>query len=452
MTTADLVITGTRIVTPSGERPGAVVVEQGVITAVVPREQTPPTTTTIDAGTAAVLPGMVDSHVHLNEPGRTEWEGFASGTRAAAAGGITSVVDMPLNSIPVTTNVAALRRKAAAADGAALVDYGFWGGVIPQNLSDLGPLLEVGVLGFKVFLVPSGIDEFPKTPERALAAAMRRLAEHDAVLLAHAEAPGVVERATRRARGDPRRYETWLSTRPIEAELDAIDQLLELSDRTGCRIHIVHLACAEAIPRIEEARRDGVPVTVETCPHYLTFAAEEIPDGATTFKCAPPIRARHHREALWDGLAGGVIDLVASDHSPAPPELKCLESGDFLQAWGGIASLELSLAALWTGAWERGRTLEDVARWLSAGPARLAGLSRKGRIAPGCDADLVIFDPNELWTVDPAALRQRHPVTPYAGLALQGRVQRTFVRGICVYESGKCSEAAGGRWLKRERA
>lgn len=452
MTAANLVITGTRVVTPSGEGSGAVVVERGVITAVVPREQAPPATTTVDAGAAAVLPGIVDTHVHLNEPGRTEWESFASGTRAAAAGGITTVVDMPLNSVPVTTNVAALRQKAAAAGGAALVDYGFWGGVIPHNLADLAPLLEAGVLGFKVFLVPSGIDEFPMTEKRALADAMRRIAEHDAVLLAHAEAPGVVERATRRARGDPRRYETWLSTRPVAAELHAIDLLLDLSDQTGCRIHIVHLACAEAIPHIDQAKRDGVPVTVETCPHYLTFAAEEIPDGATASKCAPPIRARLHREALWDGLADGVIDLVASDHSPAPPALKCLESGDFLQAWGGIASLELSLAAIWTGAWERGRTLEDVARWLSAGPARLAGLPQKGRIAPGCDADIVIFDPNELWTVDPAALRQRHPVTPYAGLALQGRVRRTFVRGICVYESGRVSKAAGGRWLKRERA
>lgn len=452
MTAADLIVTGTRIVTPSGEGPGAVVVERGAITAVVPRDQAPPANVTVDAGTAAVLPGIVDTHVHLNEPGRTEWEGFASGTRAAAAGGVTTVVDMPLNSIPVTTNVAALHQKAAAANGGSWVDYGFWGGVIPQNTADLAPLLEAGVLGFKVFLVPSGIDEFPKTPERALADAMRRIAEHDAVLLVHAEAPGVVDQATRQARGDPRRYETWLSTRPVEAELDAIDLLLELSDRTGCRIHIVHLACAEAIPRLEEARRDGVPVTVETCPHYLTFAAEEIPDGATTFKCAPPIRARRHREALWEGLEHGVIDLVATDHSPAPPGLKCLESGDFLQAWGGISSLELSLAAVWTSAWERGRTLGDVSQWLSAGPARLAGLPRKGQIAPGCDADIVIFDPNELWTVDPAALHQRHPVTPYAGLALQGRVLRTFVRGMCVYESGRFSEAAGGRWLQRERA
>jgi allantoinase len=441
---ADLVVTSDRIVTPEGERAGAVVVSGGRITAIVSRESIPASTGTFDAGSAAVLPGIVDTHVHLNEPGRTEWEGFATGTQAAAVGGVTTVVDMPLNSLPVTTNVAALRRKARAADGVALVDYGFWGGVIPGNGADLAPLLEAGALGFKVFLVPSGIDEFPMTGPRDLAAAMSRIAEHAAVLLVHAEASRPV------AAGDPRRYETWLASRPVAAELEAIDRMLELSARTGCRMHIVHLACAEGIARIAAARKSGVRVTVETCPHYLTFAAEAVPDGATAFKCAPPVRERRHREGLWQGLERGDIDLIASDHSPAPPALKCLESGSFLDAWGGIASLELALPAVWTGARERGRTLEDVARWMSRHPAALAGLSRKGRLAPGSDADLVVFDPDHSATVNPLALRQRHPVTPYAGLALRGHVLRTFVRGMCVYDGVRFAEPAPGRWLARE--
>jgi allantoinase len=447
---ADLVVTSDRLVTPEGERPGAIVVSDGRISAVVEREAAPAARSTFDAGRATVLPGIVDTHVHLNEPGRTDWEGFATGTRAAAAGGVTTVVDMPLNSIPVTTNVTALRQKAAAAHGVALVDYGFWGGVIPGNSADIGPLLDAGALGFKVFLVPSGIAEFPLTAPADLAVAMARIAEHDAVLLVHAEAPEVIEQATRAAAGDPRRYQRWLASRPVAAELAGVDLVLELSARTGCRVHVVHLACADGIARIAAARNSGVRVTVETCPHYLTFAAEEVPDGATACKCAPPIRERSHRDGLWQGLERGDIDLVASDHSPSPPALKCLESGDFLAAWGGIASLELALSAVWTGARQRGRTVMDVTRWMARHPALLAGLSRKGRIAAGCDADLVVFDPDGSWIVDPKALRQRHRVTPYAGLALRGRVLRTFVRGMCVYDGDRFSEPRG-RWLARER-
>ena len=450
MSPADLVVTSDRLNTAEGERPGAIVVSDGRISAVVEREAAPAARSTFDAGGATVLPGIVDTHVHLNEPGRTDWEGFATGTRAAAAGGVTTVVDMPLNSIPVTTNVAALHQKAAAAHGVALVDYGFWGGVIPGNSADIAPLLDAGALGFKVFLVPSGIEEFPMTAPADLAVAMARIAEHDAVLLVHAEAPEVIEEATRAATGDPRRYQTWLASRPVAAELAGVDRVLELSARTGCRVHVVHLACVEGIARIAAARKSGVRVTVETCPHYLTFAAEEVPDGATACKCAPPIRERRHRDGLWQGLERGDIDFVASDHSPSPPALKCLESGDFLAAWGGIASLELALSAVWTGARQRGRTMMDVTRWMARHPALLAGLSRKGRIAPGCDADLVVFDPDVRWTVDPKALRQRHPVTPYAGLALRGRVLRTFVRGMCVYDGDRFSEPRG-RWLARER-
>ena len=445
----DLVVTSGRVVTPDGERPGAVVVSQGRISAVVSPAQAPSAAATVDVGDAALLPGLVDSHVHINEPGRTEWEGFASATRAAAAGGVTTVVDMPLNSIPPTTTVPALEAKARAADGQALVDYAFWGGVVPGNAEDLEPLVRAGVRGFKCFLAPSGVDEFPRVTERDLIGAMRRLATLDRVLLAHAELPGPIAAAEAESAGaDRRRYATWLASRPRAAELEAIDLLLLLSLETGCRVHIVHLSCAAALDRIENARHAGARVTVETCPHYLTFAAEDIPDGQTPYKCAPPVRERENRERLWRGLAHGEIDLVASDHSPAPPALKHLDTGDFLAAWGGVASLELSLPATWTGARARGHGLPALARWLAQRPARLARLAHKGRIAPGCDADLVVFDPDTEWVVNPARLHQRHPVTPYAGLALRGKVLRTFVRGSCVYEDGRCSGQPAGRWLR----
>lgn len=448
----DLVVSSGRVVTPDGERPGAVVVARGRITAIVPPGEAPSAGETVDVGGAALLPGVVDSHVHVNEPGRTEWEGFATATRAAAAGGVTTIVDMPLNSVPPTTTVGALEAKAGAAAGQAVVDYACWGGAVPENLEDLEPLSRAGVLGFKCFLVPSGVDEFSHVSEGELVVTMRRLAELDQVLLAHAELPGPIAEAEAGGAGaDPRRYATWLAARPRAAELEAIDLLLLLSLETGCRVHIVHLSCAAALDRIDNARRAGARVTVETCPHYLTFAAEDIPDGRTAFKCAPPVRERENRERLWQGLARGGIDLVASDHSPALPALKHLDTGDFLAAWGGIASLELSLAATWTGARARGHGLPALARWLAQGPAHLAGLNRKGRIAPGYDADLVVFDPNDEWTVDPGRLHQRHPVTPYAGLALRGKVLRTFLRGTCVYEEGRFPAPPGGTWLRREQ-
>ena len=448
MAAPDLVILSTRVVTGEGIRPAAVAIADGVITAVHEHGGPPDAARQLDVGDAALLPGVVDTHVHVNEPGRTEWEGFETATRAAAAGGVTTIVDMPLNSVPVTTTVTALELKARAAAGHATVDYAFWGGVVPGNTDQLGPLARAGARGFKCFLVPSGIDEFPPVTERDLRPAMAQLAGLGLPLLVHAELPGPIARAAPSRGGDPRRYGSYLASRPRAAELEAVELMLDLCRETGCPVHIVHVSAADTLERLRRARDAGLRVTAETCPHYLTFAAEEILDGATAWKCAPPIRERSNRERLWEGLADGTLDLVASDHSPAPPELKCLDTGDFVRAWGGVASLEVGLAATWTGARDRGRDLGDLARWCAERPARLAGLTRKGRIALGCDADLIVFDPDARFSVEPERLRQRHPVTPYAGMVLQGVVRQTFVRGTCVYEQGRFPTQGIGRWLR----
>ena len=416
----------------------AVHVEDERIAAITAYDEVPRTARLIDAGEHVVMPGVVDTHVHVNEPGRTEWEGFETGTRAAAAGGVTTIIDMPLNSVPATTTVAALNAKRAAAARLCHVDVGFWGGVVPGNDADVEPLWNEGVFGFKAFLVPSGVPEFGHVGRTELERVMPILGRLHAPLLAHAEVPGPIEQALAALAppGAPqwREYATYLASRPPAAEDDAIALLLELGRAHGAPVHIVHLSSAASLLRLSEARGDGVAVSVETCPHYLFFAAEEIPDGATAFKCAPPVRARANRERLWDALASGTIDLVATDHSPAPPATKCLESGDFLRAWGGISSLQLGLAAVWTAARERGHDVSDIVNWMCQGPARLAGLvGRKGTLAVGCDADLVIWDPDATWEVDSAALYHRHPLTPYAGRRLYGVVLETWLRGTCVF-------------------
>jgi len=433
----DLVIRSRRVVTPDGVLDAAVAVRDGRIEFVGAIDEimkglhgVPQTVT--DFSDRVVLPGAVDAHVHVNEPGRTEWEGFATATAAAAAGGVTTIVDMPLNSSPVTTSTSALRQKRARARGKCRVDVGFHGGLVPENVDRIAELASCGVLGVKTFLCSSGLEEFPATDANDLCRAMASLAVTGLPLLAHAELDEHV--GTLR---DPQRYRSYLGSRPPQCERAAIRRLIEASRQTGCRVHVVHLSTADALEDLTQARRDGVPISVETCPHYLFFDAARIDDGDTRFKCAPPIRDAQNRDELWRGLRRGDIDLVASDHSPCPPAMKELDSGDFARAWGGIASLGLGLAALWSAGRERGVTPSQLARWTSSAPATLLGLSdRKGAIAPGRDADLVVWNPEAEIAVDAEMLRFRHHLSPYVGETLHGVVERTYLRGELIFDGG----------------
>jgi allantoinase len=433
MRVADLIIRGPRVVLPDIVAPRSIYIHDGKIVAVAEYDRGVAGCDVIEAGEESVImPGLVDTHVHINSPGRTEWEGFQTATLAAAAGGVTTLVDMPLNSIPPTTTLSGFQTKLETARNNCFVDVGFWGGVVPRNTAELAPMFEAGVVGFKCFLVPSGVDEFPHVTEEHLREAMPELTRLGAMLIVHAELPGPITTGGI----PPDNYRTFLGSRPRAAENEAVELMIALSREFDTRVHIVHLSSADAVPLLRRARADGVKITAETCPHYLHFTAEEIADGATEFKCCPPIRERENREELWSGLADGTIDFVVSDHSPCPGEMKLRESGDFMQAWGGIASLQLRLPVVWTEVRRRGFSLLDMTRWLCANPARQVSLqSRKGTIAVGHDADLVIWKPEEEFVVDAQSLHHRHKITPYAGETLSGVVQKTFLRGRKIYDS-----------------
>jgi len=428
----------TRVVLPEGIGPATVVIADGKIEAIADGRVVPDDCQLRDFGTDCLLPGLVDTHVHINEPGRTEWEGFETATRAAAAGGYTTLVDMPLNCLPETTTVAALKAKRAAAQGKCRVDWAAWGGVVGDNQAHIAPLAEAGVPGYKCFLIYPGIEGFTMVDEAQLRLALPHVAASRLPLLVHAELAGPLEAAAARlADADWTKYATYLASRPAEAEIEAIQLMIDLCREFKCRVHIVHLSSAKALAMLGDARAEGLPVTVETCPHYLHFAAENIPNGGTVYKCAPPIRGESNRQRLWEGLLTGVIDLIASDHSPCPPEMKRRGAGDFRLAWGGIAGLSASLPVIWTELRERNLPLSYSARWMAEAPAKLAGLSgRKGRIAAGLDADLVVFDPDASFLLTEDRLHFRHAISPYLGERLFGRVKQTFVRGREVFADG----------------
>jgi allantoinase len=434
-----LLIRSRRMVAAGGVSEGAAFVLDGRIAEVGGYDLQRDADRTVDLGDLPLLPGLVDSHVHVNEPGRTEWEGFATATRAALAGGVTTICDMPLNSSPVTTSVDALRAKVAAAAGQCAVDVAFWGGAVPGNLPALGPLLDAGVVGFKCFLIDSGIADFPPLSREELRAAMAVLAESGAPMLVHAEDPSQVTAPASAS------YDAFMASRPPVAERRAIETVISAAAFSGARAHIVHLAAGECAALISAAKAAGIALSAETCPHYLFFAAEEVQPGHTEFKCCPPIRYAVNREALWRALGDGAIEAVVSDHSPCTPSLKGLPNGDFRTAWGGISSLQLGLSVIWSVARRRGFTLADVARWMAEFPASLAGLPVKGRIAVGCDADFVAFDPDASWEVRGAELLHRHPVTPYEGRTLTGRVSRVWLGGVEVTPS----DPPRGRLLAR---
>ena len=491
MPDADLVIRGFRVVLPgSSDRdpyavpnpkqtpdgpsqpaqpvtimPASVHITRGMITAVAGYDDVPTGCAVESANDESiVIPGLVDTHVHINEPGRTEWEGFATATRAAAAGGVTTLIDMPLNAIPPTTTLGGFQAKLDAAGGQCHVDVGFWGGVIPGNTQELAGLFQAGVVGFKCFLIHSGVDEFPNVTHEDLRAAMPELTRLGALLIVHAELQGPINRAGIPACHSPSSetanagnesvlasaYKTFLDSRPRAAENEAVELMIRLGREFGTRIHIVHHSSADALPLLREAKASGLKLTAETCPHYLYFAAEDIPEGATEFKCCPPIRERENRERLWQALADGTIEMIVSDHSPCTQDLKLKESGNFLEAWGGIASLQLRLPVIWTAARKRGFSLNDLTKWLCSAPARQVGLQqRKGAIAAGRDADIVFWNPEQQFRVEPEMLHHRNKLTPYRGELLQGVVQKTFLRGRKIYDGGEFVGAPEGLLLRR---
>lgn len=469
MSLPELIVRGRKVVLFDSQSnshnvaPAAIHIRDGRIASISDYDEVLPHTEIVDAGDdSLVMAGLVDTHVHINEPGRTNWEGFATATHAAAAGGVTTLVDMPLNSIPPTTTINGFKEKLTAARSQCYVDTAFWGGVVPGNTVELAPLHNAGVVGFKCFLIDSGVDEFPNVTEADLRSALPELTRLGSLLIVHAEVPGPIERVGMASchSGDApdvantdyaTTYQTFLDSRPRAAENEAVELMIRLSREFRARVHIVHHSSADALPLLAQAKQEGLNITAETCPHYLTFAAEDIPDGATEFKCCPPIRERENREQLWRALAEGTLDMIVSDHSPCSPELKLKERGDFLAAWGGIASLQFRLSVIWTEAKKRGFGISDVAEWLCRAPARLVGLQNsKGSISVGCDADLIIWNPAQSFTIQPEAIHHRHKLTPYAHREFAGVVQTTFLRGRKIYDAGDFIGKPQGRLLLNE--
>ena len=436
-----------RVVTPQGMHPAALLIEAGKILAVCRPSEIPADAEVYDCCEDAILPGLVDTHVHINQPGRTDWEGFRTATLAAAAGGYTTLVDMPLNCLPETTTVAALQAKREAAQGECFVDWISWGGAVADNQQHLLPLAAAGVPGFKCFLIYPGCDGFTMIDQQQLEAALPFIAKSGLPLLVHAELAGPIDEAALKLRdADWRSYATYLASRPDEAELQAIRLMIRLCREYQFRLHIVHLSTALAIGDLNTARAEGLPITVETCPHYLHFAAEEIDHGATLWKCAPPIRSRSNQEALWQGLRDDCIDMIVTDHSPCPPEMKRTDVGRFDLAWGGIAGLSVALPVIHTECVRRGFTLDHLARWMSSAPAALAGLSQQaGTLEAGRDANFVIFDTEASMTVAPNQLHFRHPISPYVGETLRGVVKETYLRGVPIYRNGTFANIPTGR-------
>lgn len=429
----DVILTSRRVLTPQGLQPAAVWIENGRISRVTKPDEVSDDFDLDDLGNLVIMPALTDTHVHINEPGRTEWEGFRTITQAAAAGGITTLMDMPLNSTPVTTSVQALEEKITAAKGQLYVECGFYGGIIPGNEDQILPMADAGVRGFKCFLIHSGIDDFPNVTEADLRKAMPILARTGLPLLVHAEL--CRETVPEVTVDNKRDYMNFLASRPRQWELDAIALMIDLCRETRCPVHIVHLACADAIPMIHQAKAEGLPITVETCSHYLCLSAETVPDGDTSYKCCPPIREQENADRLWQGLVDSVIDFIISDHSPCTPELKLPDEGDFMGAWGGIASVQFGLPVIWQEVQKRGYSLAQLSQWMAVSTARFAGLEHeKGRIAEGCRADLVIWDPEACWTVTTDVIYHRHKVTPYLGRTLQGRVHQTWLAGQKIFD------------------
>ena len=443
----DLVVRAHRAITPAGEKSVAIGVSGGCVVSIADfHAELSAAREVVLADDEVLLPGLVDTHVHVNEPGRTEWEGFDAATKAAAAGGVTTLLDMPLNSIPPTCDVDALRAKQDCARGKVFVDVGFWGGAIPANLGSLKPMWDNGVFGFKCFLSPSGVDEFPHLDPDDLARAMREVAAFDGLMIVHAEDDQALSHAPG-AHGPV--YGDFLASRPRGVENLAIARVIEAARWTGARTHLLHLSSSDALPMLASARAEGIRLSVETCPHYLHFAAEDVPPGATEYKCCPPIREAANQELLWAGLRDGVIDCVVSDNSPCTVDLKLRDTGDFGEAWGGLAGLQLDLPAVWTGARARGIALVDVVSWMAAAPAAIAGLNFKGRIAVGYDADLTVFAPDEAFTVDVDRLHHRNPISAYAGQELYGVVRSTWLRGQKIHQDNEIVGGPTGSLLSR---